>query len=707
MYLGLAMGAGGCAARASTAELYPAVVEHAGARVEDVAFTGNAPFDRDTLLTLVATQPSRCNFLGIPICVPFTRWGRQEHQLSPEAVRADVVSLARFYRAAGYFGTRVTPEVKPDGDDVGLTFAIQRGDPIILDLLDVEGVDGILNADSLEEHLPLRPGAIFDLARFAAAWEQVRRALTARGHAYAEVLRNFSVDTIDNSAVATLVAVPGPRVVVDSIVVLGAAHLGRRAALQQLTFRPGDLLRRAALAESQRNLYDLELVQIAAVGIAPDSLQRVQGDSATATIAVQVAEAPVHQVEAAVGFGTEECLRTEVQWVNRSFGGGARRLALFGSMSKIGTGEPFRLSSGSRLCRSVRGDSISDKYDYRLSADLSQPYFLSPRNRLAANLYAERLSEPRIYQREAVGARTGITRRLGDRTFLAASIDAERGSTRASPALFCAAFRFCEPEIADSLARARFRNELTLSFSHDRTDLTLSPSYGFVVRTGVNWAAPWLGSELEFVRWTGEAASYHEVAPGWVGAAVLRLGNFFRTATLHPERNFLPPEERFYAGGASSVRGFDRNELGAGIWVADSVGVSSSGDTVPKGSASFIPTGGTSLAVATVELRFPSPFLPRLVSLAAFVDGGAVGVGSIWDLETQDWKLTPGAGLRLHTPVGPVRLDVAYNPYGNPEGPLLLSDPVSGTITRVGNYRPGSPGFLQRLRVHLAVGQAF
>jgi outer membrane protein assembly factor BamA len=205
-------------------------LEHAGARIEAVEFDGEAPFPRDTLLTLIGSLPSRCSFLGIPVCVPFTRLGRQEHRLSPEQVRVDVVSLARFYRAAGYFGTRVSPEVEAHGEEVELRFAIQRGDPIILDLLDVEGVDGILDPDSLEERLPLRPGAIFDLGRFAAAWEQVHRALADRGHAYAEVLRNFSVDTIDNSAVATLVAVPGPRVVVDSIVVLGAEHLGHQAA---------------------------------------------------------------------------------------------------------------------------------------------------------------------------------------------------------------------------------------------------------------------------------------------------------------------------------------------------------------------------------------------------------------------------------------------------------------------------------------------
>jgi outer membrane protein assembly factor BamA len=97
-----------------------------------------------------------------------------------------------------------------------------------------------------------------------------------------------------------------------------------------------------------------------------------------------------------------------------------------------------------------------------------------------------------------------------------------------------------------------------------------------------------------------------------------------------------------------------------------------------------------------------------MVGLAAFLDGGAVGDGSLWDLSPDHWKLTPGLGLRLQTPVGPVRVDVAYNPHGRPEGALLLTDTVTGLISRVGRYRPGPPpGFFQRLRVHLAIGQAF
>jgi hypothetical protein len=69
----------GCAAAGSAARRYPDIAEQTGARIDDVRFEQTAPFPPDTLLTLTVTQPSRCNFLGLPICVPFTRIGREEH----------------------------------------------------------------------------------------------------------------------------------------------------------------------------------------------------------------------------------------------------------------------------------------------------------------------------------------------------------------------------------------------------------------------------------------------------------------------------------------------------------------------------------------------------------------------------------------------------------------------------------------------------
>ncbi len=153
---------------------------------------------------------------------------------------------------------------------------------MVLDYIAVTGTEPAFHPDSVLRRLPLQPGDLFHLGRFIESADIVLGAMHRRGYAYAEVLRSFSADTIDNRAEASIDALPGPRVTVDSIIVRGADNLGRRATLRQIELRPGDFLLSSSLLESQRKLYNLELVSLASVNVAADSLQATPQDSTIA-----------------------------------------------------------------------------------------------------------------------------------------------------------------------------------------------------------------------------------------------------------------------------------------------------------------------------------------------------------------------------------------------------------------------------------------
>lgn len=723
---------GGCGARGPGAQPYPQFEEFTDRKIEDVRFANAAPFSADTLQMLVETKPSRCNLLGLPVCIPFTHLGEEEHFLDLTTLQEDVQRLTLFYRQSGFFNAEVIPEVEPVKEEqVAVTFWITPGQPVYTAALTVEGTEGILAPDSLAAILPLQPGDLFDLGEFNASADTVLRALRAKGYAYANVLRNYTVAPPASGATAWLVGVPGPQVFVDSVVVFGAEHLGREATLQQLTFRKGDLLLATELAESQRNLYDLDLVQVASVSPARDTIAPEEAgpplvapapptpglppalagtalDSVGATVVVRISEAPVHAVEAAVGFGTVDCVRTRASWVDRSFGGaGARRLALTGSVSKIGIAQGL-----GGVCNAFEGDPFRNVLDYRLSGELTQPYVVSPRNRLTLAAFAERQSEPNVFQRTAQGGRLALTRRMATRSFLTAAIDAERRKILATPVLFCAALLVCSPEDIEALSRPRWGNALTLNWLTDRGAPALDPVEGYRLATGLDWNTRWLGSTSEYLRWTAEGSVYERVRPQWVLAGRLWLGSFLGGATVEPDGSaFVPPEDRFFAGGATTVRGFERNRLGPGVYVADSAIVNpATGFPLPADSSAieFFPTGGTAVIVASAELRVPSPFLRERLRLAAFVDAGAVGTNRLWDLDAGDLRFTPGMGIRLATPIGPVRLDLAYDPYGPTVGPLFVPAPETGELVRIDPaFAPETGGLLDRLRLHLAVGQPF
>ena len=155
------------------------------------------------------------------------------------------------------------------------------------------------------------------------------------------------------------------------------------------------------------------------------------------------------------------------------------------------------------------------------------------------------------------------------------------------------------------------------------------------------------------------------------------------------------------------MRGYARNELGPRVYVSDSFTVQGTDTTFLDIRAS--PTGGNSIFVVNTELRFPTPLFPDRMRVALFVDAGQV-----WErgelTSVSGLRVTPGAGLRFLTPLGPVRLDAAYNGYPAEPGPLYFQNNQDKTLTVVPGVTlsPGLPhGFWRRVVVQFAVGQAF
>jgi outer membrane protein insertion porin family len=100
---------------------------------------------------------------------------------------------------------------------------------------------------------------------------------------------------------------------------------------------------------------------------------------------------------------------------------------------------------------------------------------------------------------------------------------------------------------------------------------------------------------------------------------------------------FIPTEDRFFSGGSMSVRGWSRSELG------------------PKDSEDT-PIGGKSLLEVSMELRHP---IWNLFSGVVFMDAGNVWENE-YKYELNELRYSLGIGIRVATPIGPVRFDIAW-----------------------------------------------
>jgi outer membrane protein assembly factor BamA len=162
---------------------------------------------------------------------------------------------------------------------------------------------------------------------------------------------------------------------------------------------------------------------------------------------------------------------------------------------------------------------------------------------------------------------------------------------------------------------------------------------------------------------------------------------------------YTPPEDRFFLGGPNTVRGFAQNRLGPVVYVLDTV--TTAGD-LPDSVIRVSASGGKLLALGNLELRFPVAGDGRFTAVA-FVDVGFVG-DRLADFQDRV-RVTPGTGIRVETPVGPVRVDIGFNPHASEKGPLFIrEDETLAEITD--SYIPAKT-LLDHFRLHFSLGQAY
>ncbi|HEX5437896.1 MAG TPA: BamA/TamA family outer membrane protein [Gemmatimonadaceae bacterium] len=714
--------------------------------VLQVKFIGNRLVGADSLSRAIVTAPSSWarRKLGLPL-------GRKRCLDSLELKR-DVIRLRLFYRQRGYYRTAVDPSQQTLGPHaVGVVFNIAEGPPVIIDSLAIAGLDTARNGKRLMQFLLPFKGGVFNRLLLAQAIDTVVDRLRNDGYARAqEPLRNTFVDTT-NHATVELTFLPGRIYRIGKIIFDirpnrpdTTVRIAPSTVRKLLAFQTGDLYRQRDILTSQRDLYQLETYSHVSLGIAPDSL-----DSPTdslLTMVAQLSEAKMHSIRLGAGWATLDCFRAQGRFVDRDFLGGARRLELSARLSKIGVGKPLDGFPG--LCTgNVRRDVFSRKLNYSVSATFRPPALFGMRYVPSLTIYSQRQSEFNAFLRYTpVGGIASITRDVAPRTPLTLSYQIEYGRTEADEAIFCQVFNVCN--LAD-IARLQDNHSLrvaSLSLVRDRSDNPLNPTTGSQMRAEFRSGATAVGAEtpegqkshLRFNKLLGEASVYRPIGTSSVLAAHLQLGAVLDGWSLHGASHFVPPEERLYAGGPNSVRGYNQNQLGSVVYVVDTFAISadSAGATryeaTPANSTveRFSPTGGNTLLVGNLELRTPSPVLHDIAHLALFVD-----VGDIWNRGREaasfgDIKVTPGVGVRVASPVGPLRLDVGYNRYSQPAGSAYYVGTLSPDQPRVlrcvspGNTfdegittsgsdcpttyaPPQSNTFLSRLTFHFSIGQAF
>jgi outer membrane protein assembly complex protein YaeT len=671
--------------------------------VRGLKFEGNKALDDLTLSAAIGTTNSSAFARN-----GLVRWiglGEKRY-FNPTEFRRDVLRLQVIYRASGFPDVQVDTVVVRGEEDIKVTFKITEGDPIRVAAIRSEGLDSVADPERLMRDLPLDAGDIFSRFSVQATRDTMVERLWNVGFPTADVSAVWTVDSAARTAQVLFRAVPGQSAVFGPVSVTGMEEVDSTFIASLVTARPGRMYRREALFRSQRALYGTDLFRFASIGI--DTTVFSPGDS-VAPLRVNVLEGRAHRARGSVGFATNDCFRVGAGWTARNFLGNGRVVDVSGRLSKIGVGEPLGFGAEESICSQLKEDTVGSRLaNYGLNVSLRRNAFLAPDNTLVLSLFSERRSEFAVFLREEIGAGIALTRETSRRIPVTLAYRISYGLTQANAASFCGFFNACLASDIAQLRQRRVLTTLSLSAVRQRVNNVLDPTRGSIMSAEATVSSRFLGSARlqQFVRVVADAALFVPLTRQIVFAGHLRGG-----AVVAPSidlasgaTNFIPPEQRFYAGGANDVRGYDRNELGPVVYVVprDSLTTDPEGEVdFPASSARIAATGGNRVLIANAELRFPAPFLGDRFRLAAFVDAG-----TLWDGTGRpaSVRFTPGVGVRIASPLGPLRLDVGYNPYQLERGSVFSADENGDLLLvregfRVDRSRPYT--------VHFSVGQAF
>jgi translocation and assembly module TamA len=182
---------------------------------------------------------------------------------------------------------------------------------------------------------------------------------------------------------------------------------------------------------------------------------------------------------------------------------------------------------------------------------------------------------------------------------------------------------------------------LPISVRYDSTTSLLSPTSGIRAQVSATPTESLGTPSTTFVIMQMSGSTYLDMAGNGRSVLAFRglIGKVYGTGVFG-----LPPDQRFYAGGSATARGYRYQSIGPHF---------------PDEK----PTGGTAISAGSVEVR------QRILGnygIVAFADAGQFS--STGAPFTQPWRIGAGVGARYYTSIGPIRLDVAVPLNKEPGG---------------------------------------
>ncbi|MBI4353346.1 MAG: outer membrane protein assembly factor BamA [Candidatus Omnitrophica bacterium] len=591
-------------------------------RIRDIRVTGNDSIKAGDILKKIKTKK-------------MSWWGwLHSGFLKEEELLEDVERIKALYDEAGFSDAEVTTDTEPfdpqhkESGDIILKLILKEGKKYVVGDIQIEGnkiasTDEILKVTQMTKGRPFsRRGLRLDVGSIQDLYFD-KGYLSARIRS--ESIYNEASDRVD----LHYSIVENELTYVDKVRVQGNFKTKDVVIRRELRAYPGESFSGAKLKRSKERLYNLGFFEEVRFdtesGSTPNSRDLV----------VTVKEAKTGEFSFGGGFSSVDSVIGFAQIRQKNFDWQNTR-------TFTGAGQDFglRLEVGSVR----RNGEIS----------FTEPWVFGYPYSFGFDLYRREINNSRSAGFFYDLRRTGGDLRLGkefteyDKGLLMYRLEEVRFS-----------------DIPDTSSQA-LKDELgsnvissaALSLTHDQRDNVFNPSKGFLAAGTGEIAGGPLGGDKDFMKLFGSASTYLKHFERLVLELKVRAG----IADAYGDSTTVPLYERYFAGGANTIRGYKERRIG------------------PRDPGNGDPVGGEAYWVGNIEETFP--IYPDLVKGAVFFDTGDV-YEKIDKFGSGDGPFSGfGVGVRIKTPIGPVKLDAGY--------PI---DDVPGESKKVRFYFNISQGF--------------
>jgi translocation and assembly module TamA len=399
-------------------------------------------------------------------------------------------------------------------------------------------------------------------------------------------------------------------VVIGQITYTGMQHMSGKFIARHVKLRPGQPYSETILNQARDSLLGLGVFSSVSThtATAPSPPGQVP-------VTLLVHEQKLHAVTVGASYSTDLGIDAELSWMDRNLFGEAQNLTLsLGATGLGGTGSTQNATYGKH--------NYVIKPGYDAKAVYRVPDFINPSQSIAATVEALKEYLP-AYSRDAELGSAIVTWNF-----------AKHWSVN-----YGAGFIF-EKVDQENVNRSYRLGQIPLALRYDTTDSLLNPTKGFKVAVHLTpTVALGAGSSAFTIAELTSSAYINVESPGR-GIVAVRgvLGRIFGASQFE-----IPPDQRFYAGGTGSVRGFTYQTVGPLFFDG-------------------IPQGGTAIDAVETEFR---QRIGKSFGIAPFIDAGQVSATGTPFSGTL--RVGVGLGALYYTGIGPIRVDVGV-PVNRPPG---------------------------------------